>query len=335
MTFPFSDAWRRLDQARVAGDELAARPAEAGLGRTLLCAVDSQRRRHLLIALEGGDADLRDVGSRGLSVHTRELTVHARAAARYLDITCLDPVGNPILDLIGGELLEALRQANCRPADVVRRVVGKWRRFWSLMPQSLLSGQEQVGLFGELWFLRVWLLPHVGTGASIDRWRGPTGSRHDFEWPGGSVETKATTSTRGALHRINGVEQLVPPQVGELYLFSIRLREEAGASNTLPGLVKMISAELEADPEAADRFETVLQRAGYSPVHEAEYQKRRLRVIDEGLYAVRDDFPRIVPGSFIGGTPQGVEEIDYEVNLTGFDHLRLARSHDQAVALLT
>src|SRR5262249_35690013 len=153
--------------------------------------------------------------SRGLSVHTRELVVSARHPARYLDITCQDALGHPVLDMIGQELLESLRPPDCRPADVVRRVLARWRRFWSLMPRSLLSRSDQIGLFGELWFLRVWLLPHAGP-AAIDRWRGPAGSRHDFEWPGRSMEVKATASTRGLIHRINGVDQLLPPEGGDL-----------------------------------------------------------------------------------------------------------------------
>ncbi len=335
MTFAFPDTWGRLDQSRVTGDELAARPAGTGMARTMLCAVDSQRRRHLLIALEECDAALRDVESRGLSVQTRELLVSARHPARYLDITCQDALGNPVLDLIGHELLEALRPADCRPADAVRRVLVKWRRFWSLMPRSVLSRSDQLGLFGELWFLHAWLLPHIGAEASIDRWRGPTGSRHDFEWPGRSVEVKATTSTRGIIHRINGVDQLLPPEDGELYLFSIHLREEAGASNTLPGLIRAILAELETNPEIIDRFEMALAQAGYSPVYADEYEKLHLRVIYEGLYAVREDFPRIVPTSFTAGVPAGVERVEYDINLSGFDHLRLAKISDQAAALLT
>jgi hypothetical protein len=334
MTSAFHDLWGRLEQSRVTGEQMTARSAGTGLGRGMLCAIDSQNRRHLLIALQEQDAELRDVESRGLSVQTRELVVRGQDSVRYLDIICQDAAGHPILDLIGHELLDLLRPADCRPADSVRRVLIKWRRFWSLMPRSLLSQSEILGLFGELWFLRVWLLPYLGSNRAIAGWRGPSGARHDFEWAARSVEVKATASTRGNIHRIHGLDQLLPPEGGELHLFSIRLREEQAASNTLPGLIKAISDELEEGSEIADRFETSLHQAGYSPVHAEEYEKYHFRVIDEGLYAVREDFPRIVPGSFIGGIPTGIERVEYDVNLGGFDHLRLARTPDQATALL-
>jgi hypothetical protein len=50
-----------------------------------------------------------------------------------------------------------------------------------------------------------------------------------------------------------------------------------------------------------------------------------LRVVEEGLFAVRDDFPRLTPARFSGGIPGGVERIEYEINLNTFDHLRVAQ----------
>src|SRR5687768_12514986 len=65
----------------------------------------------------------------------------------------------------------------------------------------------------------------------------PFGARHDFEWQGKSIEIKTTVSTRGRIHKVNGIDQLRPPEHGELLFFSLRVREEASAANTLPKLV--------------------------------------------------------------------------------------------------
>jgi hypothetical protein len=131
------------------------------------------------------------------------------------------------------------------------------------------------------------------------------GSRHDYEWPGTSVEVKASTSTRGRIHRINGLDQLSPPQNGKLYFFSLMLREETGATNTLPALIASIVTKLNADEEALSRFETTLAQTGYSPVHDEEYSKLHLRVAQEGLYAIKDDFPRLNTEQFKNGVPAG------------------------------
>ncbi len=326
------EVWARLEQGRPVGDNLTARQAVPS--SRLQCALDSDNRRHLLIALQKNEKELRDTQSRGIHVETRDLIVRGQPANRYLDIQCLDITGYPALDLIGGELVAELSKRDAVPADVVKRVLTKWRRFWGLLPRTLLSREEIIGLFAELWFFLVWLLPAAGPAATSERWRGPMGSRHDYEWPGFSVEVKASTSTRGRVHRINGLDQLSPPQDGSLYLFSLLLREEAGATNTLPALIASIMTALSADEEALNRFETILAQTGYSPVHDEEYSKVRLRIVAEGLYPVRDDFPRLNADQFQSGIPAGIERVEYEINLNAFDRLLIAKIPGDMIGLL-
>jgi hypothetical protein len=51
---------------------------------------------------------------------------------------------------------------------------------------------------------------------------------------------------RGRIHRINGRDQLAPPELGELLFFSLRLHEEGGATNTLPSVIAACRAQIEA-----------------------------------------------------------------------------------------
>jgi hypothetical protein len=231
-------------------------------------------------------------------------------------------------------LATALSMPGAKPADIVKRVLAKWRRFWGLLPRTMLSREEILGLFAELWFFLIWLLPTVGASAAVQRWRGPMGSRHDYEWIGKSVEVKATTSTRGLIHRISGLDQLSPPEQGELYFFSLHLRDEAGATNTLPSLITSILSQLNSDVDALNRFETVLAQTGYSPTHDDEYSKIHLRVIIDGLYAVRADFPRLSKQQFLAGVPAGVEQVEYEINLNSYAHLIIAHLPGDSVDLL-
>jgi hypothetical protein len=308
----------------VQGETLWARRAAPEITERLVAALDADGQRHLLVLLLAGEVDLQDTQSRGLVVMTRELLMPGHQAGRYLDIICQDIAGNETFDLIGGEIAERLATARETAPGVVARVLAKWRRFWGQLPRTMLSREEQLGLFAELWFLSVWLIPRVGTAEAVFRWRGASGSRHDFESPGCSVEVKATTSTRGRIHRINGLDQLAPPEQGELLFFSLRLREEGGATNALPSVIAACRVVLESDADALSRFESALAQAGYSPAHEEEYAKLRLRVVEEGLFRVEGDFPRLTPASFPSGVPNGVERVEYEVNLSGCGHLMIA-----------
>ena len=181
---------------------------------------------------------------------------------------------------------------------------------------------EGPGLFGELWFLRVWLLPH---GLQmVEHWVGPTGARDDFQWLAASIEAKTTTFIRGHIHRINGLDQLEPVEGGSLQLFSLRVRDEPAAANSLLSLVQGISSMLQEDPDRLGLFEERLTAAGYSQAQLAQYAEMHFRVVSERLYRVEGDFPRLLPESFAHGLPAGVERVEYEVNLEGLGSLLTA-----------
>ena len=321
--------WSRLGLAERHDLSVWARPAMPAITSRLLAGTGPDGKRHLLIRLQDDEADLSDAQSRGISAETSEFNGPGEPAHRYLDITCHETMGHDGFDMIGGELADRLAAGTDSAPEAVASVLAKWRRFWSQVPRKLLSREEQLGLFAELWFLTYWLIPMVGPIEAVRRWRGPFKARHDFEWTGRAVEVKATTSTRGPIHWINGIEQLVAPTDGDLLVFSLRVREEASATSTLPALVLKANEAVATNSMAQTMLEAALAEAAYEPAQEADYSVLRLRVLGQGLYAVRDDFPRLTPDSLNAGMPSGVEHLEYEINLGTFGHLCLAREPSQ------
>ena len=322
------EIWSKLEISRPTGDELVARPAFPGITERLYCAIDSDRERHLLIPLMPEEEELQDVQSRGVVVDSLELVVQGKSPTKYIDIDCREASGYSILDLIGGEIADDLVNEKQQPADILRRVLGKWRRFWGQAPKQLMTRDEQLGLFAELWFFSSWLFPKFGPNV-ITSWHGPWGARNDFIWEDKSVEVKATTNSRGRIFHIHGINQLEKPEKGDLYLFAVILREEAGASNNLPELIEKCRDQLRSSGDALSYFEDGLMQAGYSPIQQDEYSKMHVSVIETLLYLVDRDFPRIVPASFSTGLPGGVEGLDYEINLDAFKHLIVASAPGQ------
>lgn len=315
------ELWSLLETNFPTGENLTAKPAEPDLSSRVFCALDSENQRHILVQLEYDDSVYDDRQSRGINVVTRELNVHGQPPSRYLDLICLDITGYAGFDLIGSEIVTELVKGSRSPAQVVHQVLAKWRRFWGQIPQDLLSRSEVIGLFAEIRFLTERLIPDVGPAAAVMRWRGPFSSRHDFEWTGCSVEVKATTASRGRIFHINGIDQLEPPENGKLFFFGVRLREEGGAEQTLPSIIEICRNLLVVDDDALDKFESVLVQAGYSPHRNEEYEKMRFRIIEEALFTVTEDFPKISVGNFAGGIPDGIERVEYEINLNGYDKL--------------
>jgi hypothetical protein len=329
-----SDTWSRLSEGNLEGKMLWTRLAAPDVSDKLLAAVDASGARHLLIHLDRESDELEDSESRGVGVTTRELLAPGAKRGRYLDIVCRDPNSHGIFDIIGGELADGLT-AQASPVSLVKGTLTKWRRFWSQIPLRILSIEEQIGLFGELWFLKHWIFPRVGVAEGVERWRGPFGARHDFEWMGTSIEVKATQSTVGPIHWINGLDQLAPPETGRLFLYSVRVREEGGADNSLNQLIKALEEELSEHDQAWTKFESALVQRGYVAAYEDEYAKLKLRIADEGLFDVRDEFPRITSENLVGGSPAGVGRVDYQINLSGFERYRVAQqSSDSAVVAI-
>lgn len=322
------DIWSRLEGPRPTGDRLLARFALPEVTERVYLAIDSEGIRHLLICLMENDDNYRDIQSRGLIVETRELVVAGQIPIRYIDIECRDTAGYSVLDLIGGEIIDGLINSEQQSGVIVGNVLAKWRRFWGNIPQQLLSREEQIGLFAELWFLLYWLLPHLGSG-SISAWRGPWGSRHDFEWADKSVEVKATTTSRRRIFHISNLEQLEHPENGPLFLFGMSLKEETGTSNTLPVLINNIRGLISSDSDSLTQFENSLVQTGYSPVHEDQYSKLHLHNDESLLYTVRDEFPRITRENFEQDMLNGIEQIEYRINLNGYNEYITASEPDE------
>lgn len=312
---PSASFWEKLEASRSVNDEWRVLSVAPALTNRLLGGISKTGNRCLLIALREGEETLNDAKSRGLSVRTEQLTEGAQKAGAYLVVECIDTTGHPLFDLIAGDLAAALQSAD--PATAVTRVLGKWRRFWSQAPRTMMSREEQLGLFAELWFLLHWMLPAVATDVAVKRWRGPIGARRDFEWVGHAIEVKCSNIVRGPVFRISSIDQL-DAGTDDLWLFGLRVREDASSPLNLPDLVAACLAALDQDPDSQMRFESILARSGYSRMFESEYRVMLLRIVDSKLYKVSDAFPKLIAASFAQGVPNGVSEVSYTIDLGGF-----------------
>ncbi len=313
-----SQLWQsvvRPPAGRLNGRRLAA------VSVPLWLAVDVAHNWHLLVEVPSDTPHLVTLPTRGLTVTTQEMQVADERPAMYVDLGCAEPGLRETFLAVVADLAESLVGGHGEGAEVVvRRVLDRWRRFWSV-PHTGLSEDAALGLFGELWFLERWLLLPQG----VHRWRGPEGARHDFQWEDVSVEVKASrTGGEGApVHRISSLSQLDDPERGQLYLFSLHVTRDALATHTLPILVERLRHVLVPHVTEATIFDDRLAQAGYSPAH-AERYGQQWRIVGEQLYLVGSEFPRLIAHSFVGGIPPGVREIAYSLDLAACAEWRIA-----------
>lgn len=329
MNNPDYSFWGLLEPVSGPAGTMVARVPFPELCDHQLAAVDSDGRRHYLISISVDAKGVSDVKSRGIIVSTEELRIKGdqgdNATTRYIDILCLDPSLYDGFDLIGHQIAESLNRGGVTECEAVSRVLSRWRYFWGTTSSSILSRSEIIGLFSELRFISHWLLPCMDVREAIASWRGPQGGRHDFEWADKSVEAKGTTSVHGRRHWIHGLDQLMPPENGKLFLYSLVIREETGAYETLPGVIENCRELLVGNLEAADLFEYLLAESGYSPLHVSQYDRLHFRIVDEALYRVEGTFPRVTENALRELSISGITEIDYEISLDGFDEYIAAR----------
>lgn len=282
--------------------------------RPVYVAVDSRRRRHLLIQVPDATAPVIQRETRSLEVATARFQVGSNPESLYVDLVCTDSAQHATFSAIAQDLIRSIRQTPGPLRDSILSALGRWRAFWTVKATGM-SREDALGLFGELWFLRRWL----GTvdAATMNHWQATDSARHDFQWPLASVEVKtATTQSASApIHRIVSLEQLADPERGQLYLFSLQVCDDALSANTLHALVASLTADLQADFQTLSEFNDKLAARGYSPADQ-QAPARPLRILAERLYLVDAMFPRLTRQTFQpSGLPAGIVGMDYLIDL--------------------
>ncbi|MFE2722850.1 PD-(D/E)XK motif protein [Kitasatospora sp. NPDC059327] len=313
--------WRGLDAAPVAAGYVlrtSSLPVTTAHG-PLLAAVDADGMRHLLIPLATRQRLSAGVASGSLRIFERPLE-DDESYGRFADIACTSRELDDVFTGLCRDVLVALAADGERPYRAARAVVERWRRLFS-GGRRPLTDEQIVGLFGEL--LVLIRLLECDPGA-VCHWAGPEGERHDFTDGRLAVEVKSSAAaSERRLLRIHGLDQLEPPEHGELFIAWHRLQPDP-RGRTLDELVAH-AREL-CDDEAA--FLSKLARLGYHPSDQDQYGLR-LTPVESRWYPVDDGFPRLTTTSIPGvDVPAGVLDVRYTVDLAG---VRTDRLDDEAV----
>lgn len=304
------EAWAVLGAA--AADERIIRVEHAGVTLPtgdVLAGLDIHGGRHLLVSVAELDSVREDRRSAGVQIRQAVLQENGESLA-FLDVVCLVPRLNDLFAEVASDMLEALLVDPSDPPRICHQVLERWRELLDRPDPRLLGPQQLAGLFGELLFVKE--LARRDPKHGIDAWTGPAKSQHDLMRGSLAVEVKTTTVREGRIVQIHGAEQLEAPSRGDLFLAFVRLDVE-GDGTSVPQLVEEI---LDQGVERRTLLE-LLSQAGYDPAKSLEYERPLFTVREQRLYAVVDDFPRIVGESFAQRrVPPGVLRLRYDVDLT-------------------
>lgn len=188
------------------------------------------------------------------------------------------------------------------------RRVRMWQQFMS-RGAGLLSPEAELGLAGELYFMRVFLDEGVSPETALKGWVGPDDAPQDFLVGDGAIEVKATMSSSGFPVKIGSLEQLDDAVASPLFLAAVRFAGGDGGL-TLPEIIGEIERRLGDEPGAVDFLRERLMLAGYSDSHAGQYS-RRFEPKEKRILSVSEGFPRLT----VGAVPVGVTRAIYEINL--------------------
>jgi hypothetical protein len=213
-------------------------------------------------------------------------------------------------------LVEASRKVIKSEAvlPVILRHLNRWQK---LLGRSLASGlmtlHEQLGLFGELFFLHTHVFPRFSLSESVFSWVAPQEHPQDFMLASGAaVEVKCRQATAPEIVHIasqHQLHQLDCPLFLLVFSASRAERDQQGAFS-LHTLVQGLRQILTGDDLAIEEFEVCLLQRGYFDA--PTYDQHWWRISGTKCFAVKEGFPRLEPAML----PTGILAIQYTLSLT-------------------
>lgn len=300
-------AWRSIG-GRSAGaahrlEALQLDPLSVG-NRPLLAALDGDGRRHLLVPLPSGSADVEDSRSAGVILSTRTLE-RPDGHQRYADLACMRTDLTGVFAGLAADVCATVIGAT-EPGLLVAQKLSAWRELFETPPQ-VWSPSRLTGLFAELLVLRT-LLDVNSSAASA--WSGPVGEAQDFRRGRHALEIKATLSPETRMVSVHGWDQLEPPPDGSLMLGWFRLRLN-DSGRTVPELI----ADCLSRAAVPQDVHTRLDRLGL-PELDSKELLLQFQLAEERWFEVDAAFPAIVPARFAAGhVPTGVVSLEYRIDL--------------------
>ncbi len=185
----------------------------------------------------------------------------------------------------------------------------KWKSLFDKLNSEGLTSQEQRGLFGELYFLRNFLIVNSNFNKVINSWTGPEKEIRDFQIGNNALEVKTTHGNNHQKIHISSERQLDLSNLQNLYLYHISLDVRHQDGETLNQIIDSISELLTTDYSALSSFNNKLLEAGFFNHHREIYKDTGYFIRHDAFYKIEGEFPRIEENEI----RSGVGDVKYSI----------------------
>jgi len=230
---------------------------------------------------------------------------------RLLDATQVD-----IFKALCSNLMSATRSlGRCQHSAGVQIILGRLQRWQELLKarkEKLLSQSEIIGLFGELLFLKEFLLKRLSPREALIAWRGPSGDEQDFLIGSWMIEVKTQLSSSDRKLHISSADQLDTIS-GQILICRQTLgiaNDQDISAHSLNSLVdEFMNLFIPDHSDVMDMLQAILIEFGY--IRREEYDDAHWMLNERAYYHVTDEFPALRTSML----PLGIEDVRYSIKV--------------------
>lgn len=259
--------------------------------------------------------------TKGFSVSTElDINTDGRKICR-VSISIGDPAFEELFTELVGHLLDHILGATSEK-DAILSLQSQlllWRKFLDRGANEGLSEKEQIGLYGELSFLKLCINSGVPAMDALNAWTGPSAENQDFMFGACAVEVKSSAANDANRIQVSNTRQLDDTGLKSLFLHHYALDRRKSSGETLPQLINILTELIkEQDTALPVLFDELLIAAGYLHAHHALYSEAGYALRYENTYLVDENFPRILEASL----PCGLSDVKFIVDLASISGQR-------------
>ncbi|KAB2332230.1 PD-(D/E)XK motif protein [Cytobacillus depressus] len=195
---------------------------------------------------------------------------------------------------------------------VVYEVLDRWHNFFKRKWDTKLKLEEEMGLFGELYYINKWLefFPQ-DPPLIIKDWKGPLKNRIDFVIKNCGVEIKTVAPKIRDEIKISNEKQLeLNPVIDTLFLYVLKIEVNNSTGKSLRNMIEVIEEQLiNRAPSLAVNFKDLLLEVG---IMSEDYDKNFFFVHEELAYKAVEEFPKLTSKNL----PTGITNVSYSIDLS-------------------
>ena len=282
--------------------------SENGIGLIYSISIAHQMRS-MAIPIEGVDRNVDYPVWRGVRIDAVTITEYSRDQV-YIQLKQASETEGHIFEIVAEDLRLGIEKITDRKKTgaTVRKILKKWKDFFSTGRRPILGEKQEQGLVGELLFLNE-LIKKADTKA-VGFWESGT-STHDFYISNNAVEVKTSICQAPYYGHINSEYQLDKKDInGSLFLRMYALRRSPRDGKRLPQIINETRELLISDETMSDLFESKIFTLGYFD-SAADYYQNGYTIRDKYTFSIDDDFPKLIKS----GIPEGIYHIEYDINV--------------------